>query len=69
MKTKELRALSEKDLNAKIEELKKELIKDNAQVAVGTNPKSPAKIRNQKKNISRILTILKEKQQEADNKK
>ena len=61
MKTKELRNLSKKDLEIKLEELKKELIKLNAQVATGTVPKSPGQIKQMKKTIAKILTITKEK--------
>ncbi len=61
MKTKELRNLSKKDLEIKLEELKKELIKLSAQVATGTVPKSPGQIKQIKKTIAKILTITKEK--------
>ena len=61
MKTKELRNLSNKDLESKLEELKKELIKLNAQVATGTVPKSPGQIKQMKKTIAKILTIKQEK--------
>ena len=58
---KELRALSEDALKARISELKKELMKYNAQVAIGTNPKSPGMIRKSKRTIARVLTILNER--------
>ena len=61
MKTKELRNLSEKDLETKLDDLKKELIKLNAQVATGTVPKSPGQMKQIKKTIAKILTIKKEK--------
>ncbi len=61
MKAKELRNLTKKDLETKLDELKKELIKLNAQVATGTVPKSPGQIKQIKKTIARILTITKEK--------
>ena len=61
MKTKELRNLSEKDLETKLDDLKKELIKLNAQVATGTVPKSPGQMKQIKKTIAKILTITKEK--------
>ena len=41
LKTKETRAMSEEDLKNRLEELKKELIKHNAQIATGTTPKNP----------------------------
>jgi large subunit ribosomal protein L29 len=61
MKIKELRSLTKKDLETKIGELKKELIKSNAQIATGTVPKSPGQIKQTKKTIAKILTLLKEK--------
>jgi ribosomal protein L29 len=39
-------------------ELRKELMKENAQVAIGTVPKNPRKLRNAKKTIARIELIL-----------
>lgn len=61
MKAKELRNLTSKDLETKFDELNKELIKLNAQVATGTVPKSPGQIKQIKKTIAKILTIKKEK--------
>ena len=58
MKFKELKAASESELNAKLGELKKELIKAYAQVATGTVPKSPGQIKTARKTIARIKTIL-----------
>ncbi len=58
---KELRALSEDGLKAKISELKKELMKYNAQVAIGAASKSPGMIRKSKRTIARVLTILNER--------
>ena len=53
------------DLKNKMIELKKELIKINAQVATGTTPKSPGKIRQMKRTIARILTIMSNKTKEG----
>ena len=58
---KELRLLSEDALKSRIVELKKELMKYNAQVAIGTIPKNPGAIRKSKRMIARILTILNER--------
>jgi ribosomal protein L29 len=62
MKAKELAGLETSDLNAKLEELNKELIKLNAQVATGTSPKSPGMIKNARKTIAKIYTILNQKE-------
>jgi len=61
MKIKDLRSMSKEELNAKLVELRKELIKSNAQVATGTTPKSPGQIKQTKKMIAKILTLQKEK--------
>lgn len=68
MKIKEIRSMSKEDLEAKLEELRKELIKVNAQISTGTTPKSPGQVKQIKKNIAKILTILKEKSKEVNNK-
>ncbi len=65
MKIKEIRSMSEEDLKAKLEELKKELVKANAQISTGTIPKSPGQVKQVKKSIAKILTILKEKSKEV----
>lgn len=62
MKIKELRAFGPQELNQKITELYKELMKSNAQIATGTVPKNPGKIRLAKKTIARIKTILRQKE-------
>ena len=72
MKAKEIRSMNKEDLDVKLEELRKELIKVNAQISTGTTPKSPGQVKQIKKNIARILTILHEKRvhtkSEANNK-
>ena len=60
--TKELRDLPEQELKDRLGELKKELLKLNVEVATGANPSSPGKLKQTKKNIARINTLLKEKE-------
>lgn len=63
MKSKqELRDLSEGELKSRKIELQKELLKMNVQVATGTNPQNSGKIRLIKKNVARIITLLKQKE-------
>ncbi|HLF54535.1 MAG TPA: 50S ribosomal protein L29 [Candidatus Nanoarchaeia archaeon] len=62
MKIKELRGMGDVELKQKIQELHKELMKDNAQVATGTIPKNPGKLKLAKKTIARIRTILAQKE-------
>ena len=61
MKAKEIRPMTEQDIHTKLAELNKELIKHNAQVATGTQVKSPGQIKQTKKTIARLNTILNEK--------
>ena len=67
MKVKELRLMSEPDLENKMTELQKELMKINTQVATRTVSKNPTKARQIKKTIAKILTIMQvsTKQKEA----
>ncbi len=60
--TKELKALSGTELRSRLDEFKKELLKLNVQAAGGANASSPGKIKQSKKNIARVLTLLKEKE-------
>jgi large subunit ribosomal protein L29 len=61
MKAKELRALSEAELSAKEQELRKNLLKLYGQVSTGTPPKNPGEIRRSKRTIAQILTLRNEK--------
>ena len=62
MKIKELRAMPNEELKVKMAELERELVKDRAQVATGTAPKNPSKIRITKRTIAKIKTILADKE-------
>ena len=59
-KTAELRNLSKQELNEKILSLKKSLFEMRSQVSTGRIEK-PSKIKETKRDIARILTILREK--------
>ena len=61
MKIKEIRNMDTASLNEKLIELKKELVKVNAQVAIGTALKNPGQVRVIKKTLARILTLSTEK--------
>lgn len=56
---KEFKGMGEAQLKEKLNDFRMELIKHNAQIATGTTPKSPGLIRQTKRNIARVLTILK----------
>ena len=68
MKRNELMKLGDKELKDKLKELKKELIKVNAQIATGTVPENPGNVKNIKKNIARIFTKFNQKKAEEINK-
>lgn len=60
--TRELRPLSELELHTREKEFKKELLKLNVQVATGASTTNPGRLRQLKKNIARIKTLLNEKE-------
>ena len=60
--TKTFRSLSREELQERLGEFKKELLKLNVQVATGANTANPGVLKQTKKNIARILTLLKEKE-------
>ncbi len=68
LKNNELVKLGDKELDGKYKELRKELIKVNAQIASGTVPENPGNVKNIKKNIARILTVINMKKKEGEKK-
>ncbi len=65
MKKDEIRSSTAGDLRKRIVELRKELIKLNAQSAMGTQLKSPGQIKQIRRNIARIMTEIKNKGEDA----
>ncbi len=61
MKKKDLRKMSDVDLDKQLKELKLELMKEKGNVEMGGNVKNPGKIRAIRKNIARILTLKTER--------
>jgi len=59
-KLKELRALTDEELNTKIKESKKELFDLRLKISTGTLDK-PSKVDELRKNIARMKTILNER--------
>jgi large subunit ribosomal protein L29 len=59
---KDLKSMNKEDLKAMLLDLHKELIKENAQIAIGTTPKSPGRIKQVKKMIARIIQLLNNKE-------
>ena len=54
LRNKEIREMSKEQLDAKMFELNRELIKYKSQVAMGTLPENPGRMRSIKKTIARI---------------
>ena len=63
-KLKELRALSDEELNTKITESKKELFDLRLKISTGTLEK-PSRVDELRKNIARMKTILNERKNNA----
>ncbi len=64
MKTNEIRKLSTEEINKKIAELKEELFNLRMKQATG-NLENPARIRELRKNVARLKTILREREIEG----
>ena len=58
MNMEELKGLSKEELKEKLDEAEMELIKLRGEAATGTNPENPSQIKNYKRTIARIKTIL-----------
>ncbi len=61
IRKKDIRNMSEKDMEKNINEFKLELAKEKANVAIGASVTSPGRIREIKKTIARIGTVKREK--------
>ncbi len=59
---KELRELKTPELDSRLKEFKKELLKLKIEVGAGTGTASSGKVKRTKKNIARILTLLNERE-------
>lgn len=61
IKKNDFKQMDEESLKKKLDDLKKEMVKINAQISTGTPPENPGRVREMKKTIARILTKLKQK--------
>lgn len=66
MKIKELRELSNKELEGKIRESKKELFNLRMKQSTGTL-ENPSKMRELRKDVARMKTIMRERELEEEN--
>lgn len=61
LRPNEIRKMGDKELESKVAELKKELMKLRAQVASGTPPENPGRVRVIRKTLARVNAIKSEK--------
>ena len=61
-RSSEITGLEDTELRKRLNDLRRELIKFNAQVATGTVPKSPGLIRKTKRTVARILTAMRQRE-------
>lgn len=57
LKNNEIKTMNEKDLAEKFKSLNEEIVKIKAQIAMGTLPKNPGKVKEIKRTIARIKTL------------
>lgn len=65
LKIKQFRQMSGEELKKKYEELKEELMRERGISAMGGAPPSPGKIESLRRQIARIETIMREKENEG----
>lgn len=66
IRIRELRNMSQKDLNEKLADIRKEVMSERAKIATGGLPDNPGKLAEMRKVIARIKTITVEKGYKID---
>lgn len=56
IRKRQLKEMSNDDLEKRLTELRLEIAKEKSQIAVGGSPSNPGKVREIKKSIAKILT-------------
>ncbi|MBT7903543.1 50S ribosomal protein L29 [Candidatus Woesearchaeota archaeon] len=64
MKINEIQGMTGKQIQEKLNELRKELIKLNAQAATGSTPQKPSLLRTTKKTIAKLLKVQSQQSKE-----
>jgi large subunit ribosomal protein L29 len=62
IKSKDIRAMSLEERESKLKELRSDLMHERGVAAMGGAPKNPGKIQAIRRNISRMLTIIREEE-------
>jgi len=60
VRAKEIRGMSDDQVEKQLSDLRKELLRERAITATGGAPENPGRIRELRRTIARILTIQKE---------
>lgn len=60
IRKKELKNMNEGQINQKLNDLKKELMRINTQKSTGTNIENPGRVKELKRTIAKLLTRLNE---------
>ena len=60
LRVKEIRDMSDEQIEKQLKDLRNELLKERAITATGGAPENPGRIRELRRTIARILTIQKE---------
>ena len=62
IKAKDIRAMTPEERGSKLKELRSDLMHERGVAAMGGAPKNPGKIQAIKRNIARMLTIMREEE-------
>lgn len=62
LKSKDIRAMTPEERENKLKELRSDLMHERGVAAMGGAPKNPGKIQAIRRNISRMLTIIREEE-------
>ena len=62
LKTKDIRAMAPEERESRLKELRGDLMHERGVAAMGGAPKNPGKIQAIRRNISRMLTIIREEE-------
>ena len=65
IKRKQFKEITKDDLQKRLSELRLELAKERAQIAIGGSPKNSGKLRETRKTIARILTQINKRKMEV----
>jgi len=65
IKKKQMKELGTADAKKRLAELRLDLAKDRAQIAVGGSPPNPGKTREKKRTIAKLLTLISTKKKEV----